>query len=72
MEFDLFGLSMKDHATRRVLAKYDSAGLLYTLPLPTLPPLLRVLSHMPWLPLLPPPPGIVALATPASMSFPSC
>jgi hypothetical protein len=35
MEFDLFGLSMKDLATRRVLARYDSTGSLYTLPLPT-------------------------------------
>jgi hypothetical protein len=37
MEFDPFGLSMKDLATRRVLARYDSNGPLYTLPLPTLP-----------------------------------
>jgi hypothetical protein len=37
MEFDPFGLSVKDLTTRRVLAKYDSTGLLYTLPLPTLP-----------------------------------
>jgi hypothetical protein len=37
MEFDPFGLSMKYLATRRVLARYDSTGLLYTLPLPTLP-----------------------------------
>jgi hypothetical protein len=36
------------------------------------PPLLRVLSRTPWLPLLPPPPGIVALATATPMSFPSC
>jgi hypothetical protein len=35
--FDPFGLSVKDHGTRRVLAKYDSIGLLYTLPHPTLP-----------------------------------
>jgi hypothetical protein len=35
------------------------------------PPLLRMLSHTPWLPLLPPPPGTVALATLALMSFPS-
>jgi hypothetical protein len=35
MEFDPFGLSVKDLATRRVLARYDSTGLLYTLPLPT-------------------------------------
>jgi hypothetical protein len=35
MEFDPFGLSVKDLATRRVLAKYDSTSLLYTLPLPT-------------------------------------
>jgi hypothetical protein len=37
MEFDPFGLSVKDLATRRVLARYDSFSLLYTLPLPTLP-----------------------------------
>jgi hypothetical protein len=36
MEFDPFGLSVKDLATRRVPARYDSMGLLYTLPLPTL------------------------------------
>jgi hypothetical protein len=35
MEFDPFVLSVKDLATRRVLAKYDSSGLLYTLHLPT-------------------------------------
>jgi hypothetical protein len=35
MEFDLFGLSVKDLSTMRVLAKYDSTGPLYTLPLPT-------------------------------------
>jgi hypothetical protein len=37
MEFDPFGLSMKDLATRCVLARYNSTGPLYTLPLPTLP-----------------------------------
>jgi hypothetical protein len=37
MEFDPFGLSVKDFATRRVLAGYVSTGPLYTLPLPTLP-----------------------------------
>jgi hypothetical protein len=37
MEFDPFGLSVKDLATRRVLARYDSTGPFYTLPLPTLP-----------------------------------
>jgi hypothetical protein len=37
MEFDPFGLPVKDLATRRVLARYDSTGPLYTLPLPTLP-----------------------------------
>jgi hypothetical protein len=37
MEFDLFGLSVKDLAIRRVLARYDSTDPLYTLPLPTLP-----------------------------------
>jgi hypothetical protein len=37
IEFDPFGLSVKDLATRRVLAKSDSTNLLYTLPLPTLP-----------------------------------
>jgi hypothetical protein len=35
MEFDSFGLFVKDLATRRVLARYDSSGPLYTLPLPT-------------------------------------
>jgi hypothetical protein len=37
MGFDLFGLSVKDLATRCVLARYDSISPLYTLPLPTLP-----------------------------------
>jgi hypothetical protein len=37
MKFDPFGLSVKDLATRRVLARYDSTGPLYTLPLSTLP-----------------------------------
>jgi hypothetical protein len=36
MEFEPFGLSMKDLATRRMLARYDSPGPLYTLHLPTL------------------------------------
>jgi hypothetical protein len=36
------------------------------------PPLPRMLSCMPWLSLLPSPPGIVALTTPATMSSPSC
>jgi hypothetical protein len=35
VEFDQFGLSVKDLATRRVLARYDNTGLLYTLPLTT-------------------------------------
>jgi hypothetical protein len=35
MEFDPFVLSVKDLATRHVLPRYDSIGLLYTLPLPT-------------------------------------
>jgi hypothetical protein len=37
MEFDPLGLSVKDLATMRVLARYDSTGPLYTLPLSTLP-----------------------------------
>jgi hypothetical protein len=36
------------------------------------PPLPRVLSHTPWLLMLPLPPSIVALVTPAPMSSPSC
>jgi hypothetical protein len=35
MEFHLFGLSVKDLATRCVLARYDNTGSLYTLSLPT-------------------------------------
>jgi hypothetical protein len=35
MDFDPFGLSVKDLATRCMLARYDSTGPLYTLPLPT-------------------------------------
>jgi hypothetical protein len=35
VEFDPFGLSVKDIATMRVLARYDSTSLLYTLSLPT-------------------------------------
>jgi hypothetical protein len=69
MEFDPFGLSVKDLAIRRVLTRYDSTGLLYLFLLR--PPLLRVLSHTPWLSLLPPPPGIVALATLTPMPSPS-
>jgi hypothetical protein len=68
IEFDLFSLSVKDPFTRRVLARYDSTGLLYTLPRPSLP---HVLSHTPWLLPLPPPPGIIALVTPTLMSSPS-
>jgi hypothetical protein len=34
MEFDLFGLSVKDLATRTLLAQCDSLGPLYTLRLP--------------------------------------
>jgi hypothetical protein len=33
MEFDTFGLSMKDLATRSVIVRYDSLGPLYTIPL---------------------------------------
>lgn len=69
MEFDSFGLSVKDLATRRVVARCGSTCLLYTRPQPPLP---HVLSHMPWLPLLPQPPGIIDFVTPASMSSPSC
>jgi hypothetical protein len=72
MEFDPFCLSMKFLALRHVLARYDSTSPLYSLPLPTLPTLLRMLSHTPWLPLLPLPLGIIALATRALMSSPSC
>jgi hypothetical protein len=72
MEFDPFGLSVKDLPTRRVLARYNSTGPHYILPLPTSTTLPRVLSPTPWLPLLPPPPGIVTLATPAPMSTLSC
>jgi hypothetical protein len=35
MEFDPFDLSIKDLATKCVLARYDSTSPLYTLPLPT-------------------------------------
>jgi hypothetical protein len=35
MKFDPFGLSVKDLATRCVLARHDSTGPLYTQPLPT-------------------------------------
>jgi hypothetical protein len=35
VEFDPFGLFVKDLATKRMLTRYDSIGLLYTLPLPT-------------------------------------
>jgi hypothetical protein len=31
MEFDPFGLSMKDLATRNVITRYNSSGLLYTI-----------------------------------------
>jgi hypothetical protein len=57
MKFDPFGLSVKDLATRRVLARYNSTCPLYTLPQPPLP---RVL--------LPSPPDIVALVTLGPMS----
>jgi hypothetical protein len=62
MEFDPFGLSVKDLAIRRVIARYDSTGSLYTLPLPTLPTttpravhpdyrcFLRHLASLPWPP----------------------
>jgi hypothetical protein len=53
MEFDPFDLFVKDLVTRHVLARYDSTSPLYSLPLPT--------STAPT-PLLPPPPGIIALA----------
>jgi hypothetical protein len=43
MKFDTFGLSVKDHTTRRVLARYDNTDPLYTLPRPPLP---HVLSRM--------------------------
>jgi hypothetical protein len=33
MEFDPFGLSVKDLATRSVIVRYDSLGPLYTIPL---------------------------------------
>jgi hypothetical protein len=81
MEFDLFGLSVKDHATRHMHARYNSTCPLYTPSLPTLTtPTLRVVpyalaattSSITWLSLLRPPPGIIALATPAPMSSPSC
>jgi hypothetical protein len=69
MKFDPFRLSVKDLAIRGILARYDSTGLLYTLHLPTLPTTTPCVVRTPWLPLLPPPPGIVALATPTPMSF---
>jgi hypothetical protein len=46
MEFDPFGMSVKDHTTRCVLARYDSTSPLYTVTLPTLTtPTLRVVSY---------------------------
>jgi hypothetical protein len=43
---DLFGLSVKNLATRRVLARYNSTGPLYTLPHPTsTTPTMRVFSY---------------------------
>jgi hypothetical protein len=46
MEFDPFGLSVKDLATRRVLARYDNTSPLYTIPLPTsTTPTLRVVPY---------------------------
>jgi hypothetical protein len=46
MEFDPFGLAVKDIAIRCVLARYDSTGPLYTLPLPTsITPTLRDIPY---------------------------
>jgi hypothetical protein len=46
MEFDLFDLSVKNLATRRVLARYDNIGPLYTLHLSTsTTPTLRVVPY---------------------------
>jgi hypothetical protein len=68
----MFCLSVKDLATSACLpdttARVRSTPYLFQ----PRPPLPRVLSRMPWLPSLPPPPGIVALVTPAPMSSPSC
>jgi hypothetical protein len=72
MEFDLFSLSVKDLATRPMLARYNNTGPLYTLPLPASPtPPQRVAPY-----------AIVAaatsatwhrhLVTPGPISSPSC
>jgi hypothetical protein len=56
MEFDLFGLSVKDLSTRNVVTRYNSSGPLYTMHLPSHPvpssyvvaPLVLVASASTW------------------------
>jgi hypothetical protein len=48
MEFDHFGLSVKVLITKRVLARYDSTGPLYTLSLAASSTPTHVFSCMPW------------------------
>jgi hypothetical protein len=68
MEFDLFGLSVKDLATKTLLARCDSPRPLYTLRLPTsttpasAPRVLGFLQQPPLLLL-----GIVVSVTPVVM-----
>jgi hypothetical protein len=72
MEFDHFGLSVKVLITKRVLARYDSTGPLYTLSLAASSTPTHVFSCMPWLLLLPPLPDIIVSVTPAPTPSPSC
>jgi hypothetical protein len=62
MEFDPFGLSMKDLATKRVLP--DTTTLIHSTP--------HVLSCTPWPSPLPLLPNIVASVTPTPISSPRC
>jgi hypothetical protein len=66
IEFDPFGLFVKDLATRTLLARCDSSGLLYTVRHP--PPPLAHPRHLLW---LLPPLGIVVSGTLDPTSCPS-
>jgi hypothetical protein len=72
MEFDPFGLYVKDLATRSVITRYDSSGPCTPSRFLRRSPSPQMLHRTPWQPRLRPPPGTATLVILAPTSSPSC
>jgi hypothetical protein len=72
MEFNPFGLSVKNLATWSVIARYNSSGPRTPSRFMRRPPSQQMLHRTPWQPWLRPPLGTAILVFPAPTSSPSC